>query len=584
MSLTTTNEVRKALLKMGLPTTKSNHGIDAAEYGLVADDSGPEAIASNNAAFTEAIEAASTLGSPIKVPDGTYYFDETIRIPRNIGLKLSHGTALRCNANINMIRIEDEGAFISGGTLLSTVDNYANAMVLFTNNSGEIGFDRKRKKTGLFNIKLQRSFGGTRSGIGIHILAAADNDDGSYPEYITFEDVNLADLDTAIRIECIENGTELSFANSNYFNNITMDDCITYIHMILSGDATPAIAGNTFSNIHIQADGQSLRAIKLESDTVPNAERLGRNMFTNVMVWDWYASASANGGDGYSIEFGEGVTKNSFVNIEGVVESEILGDTVGNRFIGTDFPKVQLRDFGSPADLPDPALNTGVMYYTETFPFLGIIYSNGTVWAPLGQSSREFITEFNTNHTFLQGEIVPGIFYKNDTEYTADQFNFATTDIDTLTNEINVINTFAENDILKLTSSGTLPAPLATNTDYYTVNVTGTSFQVALTPGGAAIDITDVGSGTHTIDPGQIWDISNGQLGQEIHIMNYSATKTLIIRCSPTRLFRDNFAGVNSEAGKGIVLNQRYNEVILRCVESGDWFIVHKRYDIPFEG
>ena len=54
----------------------------------------------------------------------------------------------------------------------------------------------------------------------------------------------------------------------------------------------------------------------------------------------------------------------------------------------------------------------------------------------------------------------------------------------------------------RLTTGGTLPAGLAVATDYYiktTADVT--KFQLSLTPGGAAIDLTTTGAGTSTIAP-----------------------------------------------------------------------------------
>lgn len=44
-------------------------------------------------------------------------------------------------------------------------------------------------------------------------------------------------------------------------------------------------------------------------------------------------------------------------------------------------------------------------------------------------------------------------------------------------------------------TNGTVPGGLSTGTQYFIVNPTTNTFQVALTPGGAAVDITSVGSG-----------------------------------------------------------------------------------------
>jgi hypothetical protein len=60
--------------------------------------------------------------------------------------------------------------------------------------------------------------------------------------------------------------------------------------------------------------------------------------------------------------------------------------------------------------------------------------------------------------------------------------------------------TVANNTTLAFTSTGVLPTGLTAGTVYYAVNSTGSSFQLALTPGGAAIATTLAGSGTHFID------------------------------------------------------------------------------------
>ena len=51
---------------------------------------------------------------------------------------------------------------------------------------------------------------------------------------------------------------------------------------------------------------------------------------------------------------------------------------------------------------------------------------------------------------------------------------------------------------IELFTTGTLPTGLSTNTTYYVVNASGTTFNVSLTSGGAAINTTATGSGTHT--------------------------------------------------------------------------------------
>lgn len=54
-------------------------------------------------------------------------------------------------------------------------------------------------------------------------------------------------------------------------------------------------------------------------------------------------------------------------------------------------------------------------------------------------------------------------------------------------------------DTIALSSSGVLPAPLRKNKHYYLRDITTNTFKLALTEGGAAIDITSAGTGTHSV-------------------------------------------------------------------------------------
>jgi len=53
-------------------------------------------------------------------------------------------------------------------------------------------------------------------------------------------------------------------------------------------------------------------------------------------------------------------------------------------------------------------------------------------------------------------------------------------------------------DKLRLATTGGLPGGLTANTTYWVRDVVGTTFKLAATPGGAAIDITSTGTGSHT--------------------------------------------------------------------------------------
>lgn len=57
---------------------------------------------------------------------------------------------------------------------------------------------------------------------------------------------------------------------------------------------------------------------------------------------------------------------------------------------------------------------------------------------------------------------------------------------------------YSDGDVIQFATDTTLPAPLVAGTNYYARDVSGGTFKVSATRGGAAIDITDTGTGNHT--------------------------------------------------------------------------------------
>ena len=83
--------------------------------------------------------------------------------------------------------------------------------------------------------------------------------------------------------------------------------------------------------------------------------------------------------------------------------------------------------------------------------------------------------------------------------FTAD----ASTDLMTYTSTANLPSNILTGTRVRLTTTTTLPAPLATATDYYVIRMSDGTFELATTYAnalvGTQINITDAGTGTHTI-------------------------------------------------------------------------------------
>jgi hypothetical protein len=78
---------------------------------------------------------------------------------------------------------------------------------------------------------------------------------------------------------------------------------------------------------------------------------------------------------------------------------------------------------------------------------------------------------------------------------------------------ITVSSAVSTNDVVVFSTTGALPTGLVAGTKYWVVNSTGTTFNVATTRGGVAINTSGVQSGTHTVVSYTLIDTSGGQSG-----------------------------------------------------------------------
>lgn len=76
---------------------------------------------------------------------------------------------------------------------------------------------------------------------------------------------------------------------------------------------------------------------------------------------------------------------------------------------------------------------------------------------------------------------------------------FTSTEVNTDDDTITIVGHELEaGDTIRFTTDGTLPAPLKRNRDYFVRDTTTDTFKVAEQRGGAVLDLTSGGSGTHT--------------------------------------------------------------------------------------
>jgi len=156
-----------------------------------------------------------------------------------------------------------------------------------------------------------------------------------------------------------------------------------------------------------------------------------------------------------------------------------------------------LWSWASLSGVPWIGIGTSLKYYIEQglgyYDVTPIRATTGNI--PLtgpfaATSGSTTVTVTAASHGATNGDFVSfrGAIALSTQTYTAD----AGTDFITFTTAL------ANNLSLEIFTTGTAPAGLAVNTRYYVVNATGTTCQLALSNGGAPIDITGTGTGTQT--------------------------------------------------------------------------------------
>jgi len=124
---------------------------------------------------------------------------------------------------------------------------------------------------------------------------------------------------------------------------------------------------------------------------------------------------------------------------------------------------------------------------------------------------------------------------------------------------ISMTNTFAANDLVTFTTTGSLPTNFATGTTYYVIStgLSGSQFEVSATQGGSAISAGSAGSGTQTAYPEHVLaaDTNNGTFVLEVDAHNMAMGDLVEIRVYTITLS----GGATLQAWKGTYQHTQIN-------------------------
>jgi hypothetical protein len=151
---------------------------------------------------------------------------------------------------------------------------------------------------------------------------------------------------------------------------------------------------------------------------------------------------------------------------------------------------------------------------------------------------------------------------------------------DVLTSTIN----FQNGHTVTLSSTTTLPDPLVAGTTYYVVSASGLTCKLSATLNGSAIDITDTGTGTHTINYNSRLTAGDDykykycyQLPSDL--LTYNASYTDNYYDSPIRRFETNQIYLNTDEAKAYLM---YTALVDETLFP-QYFVSYFRYKLALE-
>lgn len=120
----------------------------------------------------------------------------------------------------------------------------------------------------------------------------------------------------------------------------------------------------------------------------------------------------------------------------------------------------------------------------------------------------------------------------------------------------------SDGDLIFVSSGTTLPAGLSASTNYYVTQVTTNTFKLQANLGGPIVDITDAGTGTHTLSLKGRSKFVEGFRHLELHV-NTSGSATLTMKV------QGSYADVRPDFNAAQSVSNRWDYIEIKDLQDG---------------
>ncbi|MGG0308470.1 glycosyl hydrolase family 28-related protein [Priestia megaterium] len=291
---------------LGSLSTKTDW-TDVRDFGAKGNGTG-----NDSAAIIAAIAMAQTLKRKLVViPDGTYNIDTTIIVPRRIHLEMGKDTILRPTKDVNVIQLKPESQ-ITGGVIDTrrftgrTFADFTKACIYLDGSDVFSLYNELHQINGVMMLGEDHYYTDQQwTGYGIHMYSGkGSNGEAKFISFVNSSQLGIFNFERGIYLEVdetIQSNDEWAWITGCTFSQINMMNCTWSIYLQGAGGVPRDVGGNIFTNIQVQVEPSSERAIYCEGSY---------NRFEGLF-WDLHKNPRP------SIEFKEGAKFNKVVCAHG---------------------------------------------------------------------------------------------------------------------------------------------------------------------------------------------------------------------------------------------------------------------------
>jgi hypothetical protein len=210
--------------------------------------------ANDTATIQAAIDYAFTHNGSktVLLSEKDYYITGKIVIKEGVKLLFGYASRFVIYGNFRVLELQRNASLI--GAYIAIDDVNFNSPVIYID--GKYKYYNTWNKTLIQDINIV-NWSGSYKGTGLHLYS---NGTGHEISFVNFQNINMAGLNTAIRLQSIKPSSGYSWINANRFENVSIDDCAQGVIFNSSESIPNECSGNFFTGMQIQP---SVKTVKL---------------------------------------------------------------------------------------------------------------------------------------------------------------------------------------------------------------------------------------------------------------------------------------------------------------------------------